>query len=47
MNVTEFVEKLKATLPEAEFAGVCQKAKAGQMGFGDYPNDWGTHDGKG
>ena len=47
MNVIEFVEKLKAKLTLKEFAGVCQKAKDGKMGFGDFPNDWGTRDGRG
>lgn len=47
MTVEEFVEKLRAKLAPQDFAGVCQKAKDGKMGFGEFPNDWGNKDGRG
>lgn len=47
MKVEEFVTKLQTALRQEEFEGVCKKAATGEMGFGQYPNDWGTKDGKG
>lgn len=47
MTVNEFVERLKAKLAKEEFASICEMARDGKMGFGDYPNDWGNKDGRG
>lgn len=47
MTPKEFADKLREVLPAEEFGKVCQLAKAGRMGFGENPNDWGSKDGKG
>ena len=46
MNVPDFVDGIAKMIP-GEFDAVCQLAKAGKMGWGESPCDWGTKDGKG